>query len=501
MSEQTKRLSAHERIMKLRQEFDIPEEETDPEEDAKWEREREARRKRMDIAGTEENYVKLFNRDPWTDKWLGPGPEPVDDFVETPRREKEQSAKKREKLSHDEWRAKYIKSVPTIHLPAEEKESKKIKKLRKKRKAYEQKQARQQQIDIAYWWLEKMLTKSYANELYYRYRNDLDGLIDLCYQWAVDWAEDMTWDEGERDIPLDEIADRLQQKIEDSAEVVEDVGGMKFKRREVAEKHRREYVTDPFENPFPEIPSEYWEEFCEWSKDEPLSKYKKQAKKYPTRKLSPSGLRRIAFLKKINKRNKTWRKNLMLHDPITGASFVSEKKMRSHIQAQLKKYDQQRKKLVSMLDHMVADGQISEDYANHMMGDTKLVRDRIRKRWEEEYDRMKVRHKEEMKRYKHQKKTYDARKKWYEKHGGKLGDLPVVFDADGKEVKIRAIPPKSKNGRVIYCVDDGDGNTTYSESSLYDAMNIARPPVEPAEPKRPNLGKQYWDEYKQLPPY
>lgn len=499
MSEQTRHLSAHERIMKLREEFGIPEEETDPEEDAKWERDREARQKRMDMAVTEENYVKMFGRDPWTDEPI-PGMKPTVEIAETSRKETEQAAKKQAKISHAEWRAKYIQSLPTIHLPAEEKESKKVRKLRKKRKAYEEKQVRQQQIDVAYWWLETQLSKSYANELYYKYRNDLDALIDLCYQWAVDWAEDMTWDEDPY-IPIEEAAERLRQKRIDDAEVVEDVGGLKFKRRDVVEKHRREYNINPFENLFPDIPDEYWEEFCEWSKEEPLSKYRKQAKKYAYRNLSPYGLRRIAFLKKINKRNKSWRKNLMLHDPISGASFVSEKKMRSHIQAQLKKYDQQRKKLVTMLDHMVADGQISEDYANHMMGDTKLVRDRIRKRWEEEYDRMKVRHKEEMKRYKHQKKTYDARKKWYEKHGGKLGDLPVMFDVDGNEVKIQAIQPKSKHGKIIYRVDDGNGNTRYSESGLYDALDISKPPTEPSLPAKPNFSKEYWEDYNQLPPY
>ena len=178
MSERTKRLSAHERIMQLRKEFDIPEEETDPEEDAKWERDREARRKRMDMAVTEENYVKMFGRDPWTDEVI-PGMKPTVEIAETSRKEKEQAAKKQTKISHAEWRAKYIQTLPTIHLPAEEKESKKIRKLRKKRKAYEEKQVRQQQIDIAYWWLETKLSKSYANELYYKYRNDIDGLIDL----------------------------------------------------------------------------------------------------------------------------------------------------------------------------------------------------------------------------------------------------------------------------------------------------------------------------------
>lgn len=502
----TKRKSGHDHIMELRKEFDIPEEETSPEEDARWEKERLARRKRMEIAVTEENYVKLFNRDPWNDRWLGdPADEPdilsTESYQTAPRKNKEQSAKKKRTLSHDEWRAKYIRPVKTLYLPAEKEESKKVKKMRKKRKSLEEKEAVQNKIDIAYWWLETMLNKEYAEELYYKYRNDLDALVDLCYNWAVNWAEDMTWDDGDRDIPIAEMYDRMQQRIQDTSEIVEDVGGLRFKRRDVVEKHRREYNTNPFENPFPEIPDEYWDEFCEWCKDEPLKKYKKKANRYLNRKLSPSGLRRIKFLKKVNKRNKSWRKNLMLHDPITGASFISEKKMKNHIHAQLKKFDQQRKQLVNMLDHMVAEGQISEDYANHMMGDTQLVRDRVRKRWEEEYARMRVRHKEEVKRYKHQKKTYEARKKWYEKHGGSLGELPAIFTADGKEIRVKTIPPTKKGGRTIYCVDDGDGNTTYSETSLRDAMNIDRPPKEPTPPMKPVFDKEYWRDYNQLPKY
>lgn len=490
------RLSAHEKIMQLRQEFDIPEEETSDAEDLQWEREREERRKRMDLAGTEDNYVKMFHRDPWTDEPL-PG---YEEFMAEQGKKAERSAKVEVKHSHDEWRAKFMPNVKTVHLPAE-KESKTVKKLRKKRKTYEEKLQRQEQIDIAYWWLEVKLSKEFANELYYKYRNDLDVLIDLCYNWAIDWAEDMTWDDDDHNIPNDEIYDRITQRIQDNAEIVEDVGGLKFKRKAVAEKHRREYDTNPFENPYPEIPDAYWDEFVAWCKDHPLKKYRKKAKRYAYRGLSAGGLRRIDFLKKVNKRNKNWRKNLMLHDPITGASFVSEKKMRNHIRNQLKKYDQQRKRLVDMLDKMVADGHISEDYANNMMGDTQLVRDRVRKRWKEEYERMKVRKKEEMKRYKHQKKTYEARKKWYEKHGGDINSLPAVFDADGKQVRIKAIPPAKKGGRVIYCVDDGDGNTTYSESSLKDALNIDRPPREPVDPVKPIFDKDYWDSYRQLPKY
>ena len=75
-------MGAHELIMKLRKEFDIPEEPISEEDAERERREREARAKRMELAETEEGYVKMFNRDPWTDEWLGPGPEPPMPFLE-----------------------------------------------------------------------------------------------------------------------------------------------------------------------------------------------------------------------------------------------------------------------------------------------------------------------------------------------------------------------------------------------------------------------------------
>ena len=496
------RKSAHEKIMELRKEFDIPEEKTTPEEDAKYERQRERRRQRMDAAVTEENYVKMFNRDPWTDKWLGDGPDP--DEIEEQRlagKSKEQAVKAAAKHERAEWNKKFHRNVPTFHLPAEPKESKKVKKLRKERKQREFEEEYQQKVDIAYWWLECILTRSYADELYYQYRNDLDGLIELCYNWAIDWAEDMTWDD-EHEISQDDMFDRLMNREKENSEVVSEFGGMKFRRREVAEAHRREYNTNPFENPYPDIPDEYWDEFKHWCKEHPLKKYRKKAKKFSYQGFTAAGLRRIAFLKQVNKKNKAWRKNLMLHDPMTGASFISEKKMRNHIRSQLKKYDEQRKKLVNMLDHMVADGQISEDYANHMMGDTKLVRDRIRKRWEEEYERMKVRHKDEEKRRKKQQKTYEARKKWYEKHGGTLGEMPVIINAEGEKITIKKIPPKGKGGKTLYCVDDtSTGTTVYSERSLEAALNISERPQDVAPLRKPTYSKEYWRTYNEIPDY
>ena len=70
------RMSAHEKIMQLRVAMDIPEEETDPEEDRRWEETRKLRLARMNSVTTNEEYVAKFNRDPYNDQWLGEGPDP-----------------------------------------------------------------------------------------------------------------------------------------------------------------------------------------------------------------------------------------------------------------------------------------------------------------------------------------------------------------------------------------------------------------------------------------
>ena len=107
--------------MELRKEFGIPEEKTSEEEDKYFEAKRQAARKRAEIAGTEENYVKMFNRDPWTDRWLGPGPEPPDEFLDYSDKDIKKMSKKI--TDETEWKKKYVPEVTTIHLPKEAKES------------------------------------------------------------------------------------------------------------------------------------------------------------------------------------------------------------------------------------------------------------------------------------------------------------------------------------------------------------------------------------------
>ena len=132
--------------MKLRKELDIPERDDEPDYTERELAEMRARHARMEQVTTQEEYVKLFNREYWNDRWLG---DPKDDpglLSTVPWKKAKPMSKKERKEENErtrqEWRAKYIpKKLKTIHLEKEVKESKTIRKLRKERKKAEERQA------------------------------------------------------------------------------------------------------------------------------------------------------------------------------------------------------------------------------------------------------------------------------------------------------------------------------------------------------------------------
>ena len=495
------RMSAHEKIMQLRAAMDIPEEETDPEEDRRWEETRKLRLARMNSVTTNEEYVAKFNRDPYNDQWLGEGPDPDIEIVnkilygdKNGKSKKDSSNPKMWNLnSYLDWKKKYYPEVPTIHLPAEAPESKKVKKLRKKRKKMESKAARQEQYDLAYWFLESWCTESFRDELYMKYAGKLEELVDFCCEYATAWAEDLTHDERP-EMTAEDVMDRVRYRQKEESEVVSDVGGIKFKRLGVAERKKREYVADPYEDPFPDIPDEYWDEFSDWADKHPLKEFKKLARSYGPHIVDAIGMRRIVFLKKINKRNKSFRKNLLKHDPLSGAQFVSKKKYEAHMKRQLEKFDKQRLAFVKMLDEMVAKGQISPEMSERMMGDTKLVRRRVLKRHQEEYERIKFNQKQIKKENEKRKKEYEARKKWFKDHGSDINAPAFTVEIDGEPYTYEA--KKTSYGKTLYkmtspsrleCSEDVDG-------FLQKPCLISETPPVPPDP---DLG----DDYNELPDY
>lgn len=104
-------------IQNLRKEFGIKENPETPEEYARRKKEEAARQKRMDLAGTDDNYVKMFQRDPYTDEWLGDGPEPPMPFLEDELDEEEQkkAMDERKKAEAAEKEKLYAMRRPVIH--------------------------------------------------------------------------------------------------------------------------------------------------------------------------------------------------------------------------------------------------------------------------------------------------------------------------------------------------------------------------------------------------
>lgn len=447
---------SHEWIQEMRREFGITEDESSPEELERERVEREARMKRVEEAGTIENYVKLYNRDYWTDRWLGPGPEPPMPYLEEMSKKDQKKLKKAE---HEEWKNKYLRPVDTYRFEPE-KESKEVRKLRKKRKKQESAADRQKKYDLAYWFLEVFLKPKFAQEIYTKFAGQFEDMVDYCCEYAIQWATYMTYDPENHDLSIDDVFERMEARREERDEVVQDIGGLKFKRLAVAERKKRYYEVDLTEDSYPDIPDEYWEEYSKWCDEHPLKKYKKKAKKLGWG-ISAAGVRRAEFIKKINKRNKGFRKRMMLHDPLTGSSFVSEKKMNDHIKKQLKKYDEKRQEFADMLDKMVERGEISEDMAIDWMGNTKEARDRVAKRYKLMRSRIKDTHDIMEKRASHKRKVDEARRDWFKKFGGKISDTPFKVDFDGETNIIQNI---GKNGKDLYRIV-GDGYTMYSEST------------------------------------
>lgn len=451
----------HDTIMRLRREFDIPEPKDTR---TKQEKERDraealAREKRIDRISTIEEYVKVYNRDYWTDRWLGPGPDPGLQYLDESKKEIE-SRLKREQA---EWKSKYYPDQKLVNMKIDKKEIKEVKKKKKKYKTLEEKAEWQRKIDIAYWWLECFLKPHFSDELYRKFGSDFEGLVEYCSDYAEQWAKNMTWndDDPNRHMTAEEFWDRYETQEMENAEIVNDVGGMKFRNLDVAYKHRKYIEVDLTVDPFPDIPDYLWDEFDKWADKHPLKEFKKKAKKTG---FSERGLRRKKFLKKVNKRNKGFQKRMMLHDPISGASFVSEKKMKAHYHKMLTRFDKHQKEFNDMIESMVASGDLASCDADAILTNNEDGRKRVAWRHKKEMEKYKFQKKkaEELeKRAKRQQKEYlKARETWFKKF---KGDPQACFtiDVDGQEVSFSNIADPGE--RPIYKIDY-TGGTIYTES-------------------------------------
>ncbi len=458
-------MSSKELIDKLRKDFGIEEKKLTPEEDAIERAEIEARTKRIEEAGTVENYVKMFHRDFWTDEWLGPGPEEpmpyLEDFL--PKKEQKKAMEQRHEREIKEWQEKYgRKDLPKYKLPVQ-KETKAIRKARKKRKKEEVKKNRQIKYDVTYWLLHDYLSPEFSMMVWEGFKDDFEGMVDHCYDLVCTWSRLFVRDKKKRNISPTKAYEMLFIEEEEEKEVVEEVGGFKFKSIITSEKHKKWINTDVYENTSAEIPDAYWDEFDKWADKHPLKKYEKKAKKLGGG-VTARRLRRITFLKKINKRNKGFRKNMMLHDPITGASFVSEKKMKEHYKKKMEQYNKERDEFIKMVEGMVERGELSEDAADDWIGRTKETTKRIEKRFKHVQKETKNIRKQREDEEEQTRRVNKERREWFKKYGNGI-DIdnmkPFTIMAGGEELKFEI---KRSKDRTIFKLDRPGHTTTYSES-------------------------------------
>lgn len=447
-------------IMKLRKEFDIPEEFSQEEVEQDF-KERAARRKRMEIAGTQENYVKLFNRDPWTDQWIGTGPEPEPPmpFLEDEMSPKAaaKAVEKRLLAEREEFKRKFNldKELPKAKIEPS-KETKKIRKAREKRK---KEKFTQNQYQRAYWYLHEYLKPEFKDQYYDMFLGDVDGLV----KFANDQVDGLEF--------LAEQA-RLQKKYKHMSQ--EDLIQEYFAEKEAVEKGivvedgiRWEPVDVSYENRkeveinydgLVEIPDVHWDAFVKWSDKHPLKEFKKKARKHGWSTIKE---RRIKFLKKLNKKNKSFQKQMVLRDPITGMAFVSEKKMKKYNERAIERFAKQRKQYSKYVRKMVDKGYISEDYMETMLGDDKEVIDRIKARYKRVEDRAKKEAKKHEKELEHKKKRDKERIDWFKKFGYDVvdSDKPFEIMADGEKLVLR---PRHSGKQRLWELQQ-DGSSIYAE--------------------------------------
>ena len=459
-------MGAHETIMKLRKELNIPEEKISYKEAERERRELEARAKRLELAETDENYVKLFNRDPWTDKWLGPGPEEPMPFLEDylPKSEQKKAIEDRLKREHEEFIEKMglNNKLPRKKLD-EPKESKKTRKLRERlKKEIITKKAYQQ----AEWFLHEYAAPWYKSAIIAKCCYDVDTVVAYCNDQieALEYLHQYEELNKNDTRTLDEKLAAIEERKKDRMLGIEEHDGIKWKPVNVAYSNKKEIEIN-INAGIPDIPDDHWEEYTKWEKDKPLKKFKKKATKWGCSTITA---RRVVFLKMINKRNRKWQKSAIMTDPLTGMAFLSEKKMKKYNNQQIKRFAKQRKEYAEYVQKMVDKGYISEDYVITYLGDDKKAIDRVKQRYKQIEDRAKAEAKKHRRDEAHKRKRDKERIEWFKKYGYDVQDIDKPFEihADGETLTLRPII-SGKN--KIWALDQ-NGSTRYEEK-LENFMN------------------------------
>ena len=357
----------HNHIKKLSKLTGIPYQEYSKEEEDRNRKETEARSKRLNMAGTEENYRKMFHRDPWTDEWLGPGPEePLpfledDDPEERVVREKEERKKELHldtPLKEFTWNSK----EKTVNFT----KPKKKKKVKKRPLTKEE----QENYNLAYWYLEECLKPYFAEQLYAQF-DDVESLVKYCSDVVKSFIKhtnmfhnhEITFEEAFAN--EDEELEK-QERMDDFPEL--DDGGMfedlgEVQTIEYQHRHLRYIDCDPRKGK-PKIPRYYQKEYDKFCKKHPLEKYRKKGRLYG---IGADGMRMCKFLKKINKRNEKEREEFIAWKPEYMLYMHSPTKedidMDDLIQRQNKRFLKHQKKVKRYLDECIARRLISPEVA------------------------------------------------------------------------------------------------------------------------------------------
>lgn len=307
------------------------------------------------------------------------------------------------------WRSNF-NSVPTFYVTTKEREDnpkvstnvpKWYKREQKIMEKAKKKKLKQEQYDRAYWFLNTWCEPWFADDLYAMYP-DVDDLVQFCCEYYEGWVTYCTHDE-DRFLTNEELVEYMEEKKEEEESHIVDVGGMKFRPLTERYKHKKEY--DIEDDTTPDIPAKYWKQF------------KKYCKKHPLDKPSDLYPRRVKFLKKINRRNKKFRKNMMLLDPYTGLSMMSEKKMVKRLNQIVEENKQRTKNFTEFLKDMVDKGYMTKDTMAEFVDKSSSVIDYARGRLEEAKEAKKRWDKEREREERRRQDYYRRRDKWFKANG------------------------------------------------------------------------------------
>ena len=405
----------------------------------------EARTKRQEEAGYVEDYVRLFNRDYWTDQWLGEGSEPPMPYLDLSKKEQKALKKQEEK----EWRKKYLKEVDTIHLSADSQEKKILKTIQSaqidtnKKSSDESKEViseaeYEKRKKIARYFLYDCLRPEFREDFTRPFINrPIEDLVNYLYEYYESWM--LMRDRVSYGFLSDGCPGYVEKRMREEQEqrkTVMTVGNLKFQRVEDVYAEKKYIDIPPPTAGLPDIPDSLWKEFKKWCKSHPLKDFKKKAQKYSLQygyMFYAQYLRRVKFIKKVNKRNKKFHKRMMLYDPQTGMSFLSKKKMLQYIEDRLYKVDQKTAEFQKILYELVDAGMITDTeeedwYLRSQTGRKELIRlyRDLKQRSKKDYEKQEDEEKRQFKKLKY------IRDQWCAKYGHIKGKVkPVEYVIDG----------------------------------------------------------------------